>query len=1160
MAIEQKVVIRVEIDPDMSKAAAVNAFLTTLDKRLGKTNKSMSKTVDLLKSGMAYHLAENAKRMAAFGKSILKVNFKGLVVELALVTAGLVVMKGALSAGRGIMKGWANTVSFLKTTTAGFTAGLVVLVSTLMAANRQFQQTQLSPFIGGMQNAREAMGALRAESLAPMGVQGISGAAASMARAGTDSRRITPILKQIADISSGDPKAFQAMTQAVSQVQSSGKTQAGVKALTDLGPMFSEAAGKAGTMSADEFMKAMASGELTPEAFKGQMDRLGNTLMGTFKGMITKFYTSLADMGMIFLDPLRNALAQIEHILLRSLFRVQGTITSFGLETFIPKLIGGVERFSNWWVSLIVNDLPRLMEVYGKIADWWRDFTSGTSQYFGKLGESMDKFKESGDAAWNMWKNIFREIGEFFGGRFKEYDKDITSNLEQFQHFGTTFGRVVAGLLAVVTAFKDEFMGMLPELNDFFDFLTMEVFPVMQDFAVQFAKSFKSALPVIRNIASAFLPVLKALNSLIGSIGGSSGLGGLAVLVAGWLTMSKGGQASMGYMGAGYRGAGHAGGKGAWSYRLGQAASGRMNTARGAFGGGAGMIGSTRAFFGRGASGLGGGMPGGGMLKPHEMAMASALGVPVGPQGNMWQRGMGRMKGAGMKGMFGGKGMRPGGLSLSKGMGMGPMMAMMMGSQLLGSMIPGEGGEAVSSAGSYAAMGSMFGVGGAVAGAGLGMAQTANKARTGKGGALSGAAAGAAIGSFIPGIGTVGGAIIGGVLGWARGSSNAKKLAQAGRDLAEEIVDGVAEGFETKSRSQIEADVKDLSELVKDEVRMKDMAKQGGVSFEAFDAEMRLRQVAMEEEIYGTNGVITRISAGAQSLADITGESAQSIEDNAERWGIALQAGESSIDAYIQKLNESFSEISSEEIASLITGSVYDTLMNTPADIEEDQRRAKDESKAAINALFTDMETTGKVDMDLWTAVRQTGLGVGTSLGLEGNELMDFVAGGLQGLGQLAKDGGYTIPDELIASIATDPFKEKGGFAKTTIEDFKESDFYAQNLTQMGGLVGMDPETLDNAVQAMFLAGNAEQQLEILNQTLHSEAAAALADYVNETNSATEAVAHFRGILLDDGTFDADAFKTYQAAANDPEGAARLAAERKVATDQGQSADLLDIR
>ena len=1118
MAVEQKVVIRVEIDPDMSKAAAVNAFLTTLDKKLGKTNKQLSKTVDLLKAGMAYHLANVAKKMAAFGKAILKVNFKGLIVELALVTAGLVAMKGTLAAGRGIMRGWANTVDFLKVTTAGFTAGLVVLVSTLMAANRQFQQTQLSPFIGGMQNAREAMGALRAESLGLMGVQGISGAAAQMARAGTDSRRITPILKQIADISSGDPKAFQAMTQAVSQVQSSGKTQAGVKALTDLGPMFSEAAGKAGTMSADEFMKAMASGELTPDAFKGQMDKLGNTLMGGFKGMITKFYTSLADMGMIFLDPLRNALAQIEHILLRSLFRVQGTITSFGLETFIPKLISGVERFSNWWVKLIINDLPKLMEMYGNIAEWWRNFTAGTSKFFGKMGESMDKFRESGAAAWTMWKNIFREIGDFMGGRFKEYDEDITDNLKQFQHFGTTFGRVVSGLLGVVTAFKDEFMGMLPELNDFFDFLTMEVFPVMEDFAVQFAKSFKSALPVIRNIASVFLPMLKALNSLIGAIGGSSGLGGLAVLVAGWLTMSRGGQASMGWMRRGYMGVDPAPiGKGSWSYALGQGFAGRAGAARTAAGAGgmAGIWGGGKAFFG------GGGAQARAMARmaPHELAMAQALGTPIGPQGNMFQRGMGRLKGAGMKGMFGRGGMRPGGLSLSKGMGMGPMMAMMMGSQLLGGIMGGQHGEAVSQAGSYAAMGSMFGVGGAVAGAGLGMAMTANKARTGKGGALSGAAAGAAIGSFIPGIGTVGGAVIGGVIGWMRGSSNAKKLADAGRDLARDMIDNITEGFEEKSRSEINEDRDALVELLNDEVRMKDIAKQKGVTYKAFDAEMRLQQETMEKELYGPDGVMTRISKSATTLADITGDSADDIEDNAERWGIALQEGENAIDKYIQKLNEPFNEMSSEEISSIITGSVYDTFMNTPADIAENQRRAKDESKAAINALFTDMEATGEVDMDLWTAVRQTGLGVGSSLGLEGNELMDFVAAGLAGLGGLAKEGGYNISPDLLNEL-TGSWDGTGGFTKTTIEDFKKSDFYAQNLTQMGGLIGMDQNELDDRVNAMFLAGDAEQQLEILNQTLHSEAAKSLAEYIDETNKATAAVAAFKDVLLNDGTFE----------------------------------------
>ena len=1100
MAVEQKVVIRVEIDPDMTKAAAVNAFLSTLDKRLGKTNKSLQQTTDLLKAGMAYHLAEVAKKMAAFGKAILKVNFKGLVVELALVTAGLVAMKGALAAGRGIMNGWANTVSFLKVTTAGFTAGIVALVSALMAANRQFQQTQLSPFIGGMQNAREAMSALRGDSLGLMGPQGISGAVATLTRAGADTRRLTPMLKQIGNISSGDPKAFQALTQAVAAVQSTGKTKAGAEALKGLGPMFEGVAGKAGAMSADEFMKAMASGDLTPTAFKGQMDKMGTTLMGGFKGMITKFYVALADMGGVFLDPLRNALAQIEHILLRSLFRVSTTIQSFGLETFIPKLISGVERFSNWWVKLIVNDLPRLLEVYGNIAEWWRDFSSGTGKWFTRLGAGMDKFKTSGEAAWKFWKNIFREIGDFMGGRFQEYDKDITKNLEQFQHFGTTFGRVIAGLLGVVTAFKDEFMGMLPELNSFFDFLTMDVFPVMQDFAVQFAKAFKSALPVIRNIASAFLPMLNALNKLIGAIGGSSGLGGLAVLVAGWLTMTKGGQDSMQYMRGGYLGDVAPRGRGSLSHRLGASVGNRFRAGRGAMAAGAGMAGTGGAFFATGA----------GVSAARFPVLGGGLHGPVDPRLTQSQA-LRQRWGNRMKNM----GSARAGFGMSKGMGMGPMMGMMMGGQLLGSMVGGDAGGAISSAGSYAAMGSMLGPGGALLGAGLGFGKAALDARTGKGGALAGAASGAALGGMLGGpIGAGIGAALGGAIGWWKGNKNAEKLAKAGEDLAKETVDAIVDGFKSKSREGINKDRQDLVDLINDEVRMKDMAKQKGVSYEAFDSEMRLQQIALEESV---PGIFANIDSSVNKLAEITGHAADDIEANAARWGIALQGGQQAIDDYVKKANEAFKDHTEANVASIIDGVVYDTFMNSPLDVQNRKDRARDESRAAMNNLFADMQATGKVDPDLMAGMKSAAMAEGSALGLTGGALTQWVDAGIRGLPELARRGGYSIDSGAMNEL-TGQWGE-GGFYGAAFENFKDTNYYAQNLTQMSGRMGMSETELETTIKDMFHAVDAEAQMAIFNERLHSEAADALVEYKNQVVLSTEALAEFRARLLGGGGF-----------------------------------------
>jgi hypothetical protein len=1109
MAIEQKVVIRVEIDPDMTKAAAVNAFLSTLDKRLGKTNKKLNKTSDLLKDGVAFHLGRAARKMADFGKAILKVNFKGLIVELGLVTIGLVAMKGALAAGRGIMRGWNSTVSFLKVTTAGFTASIVALVSALMAANRQFQQTQLSPFIGGMQNAREAMGALRSESLAPMGVQNITATAAMLSRAGLDTRRQAAVMREMANISSGDPKAFQAMSQAVAAVQSSGSTKAGVAALQGLGPMFKDVAGKAGSMSADEFIKAMGSGKLTPEAFQGQMDKINQTLMGGFKGMVTKLYVALADMGMIFLDPLRNALAQVEHIFLRSLHRVTGTINAYGLETFVPKLVSGVERFTNWWVKLIVNDLPRLMEVYGNIADWWRSFTAGTSQWFGNLGAAMDKFKESGDAAWQFWKNIFGEIGKFMGGRFNEYDKDIKKQRQEFEMFGTSLGRVIAGILGVVTAFKDEFMEMLPELNEFFAFLTIDVFPVMQDFAEQFAQAFKSALPVIRNIVSAFLPMLILMNKLIGVIGGSSGMGGLGILFAGWLAMTQGGRGMMHWTRQGMiGGAAPTGGQGAISYKMGQRMAGSSaggffatrNAARAAGGGFFGSFKGARA--GSAAS-----------RAAARAALPPGVAGPVLPAKTAW--------------------------SPTRGMGMGTMIAGMLLAQTVGGVVGGDTGQAIASAGTMAAMGSMMGLSGALGMGALAMGSTAWKARTEKGGAMAGAisggmggaSAGAMIGTMIggPGLGTAAGLIVGAVVGtiaghvlgsW-RGRDNEERLAEAGRELASELVRTIVDAMKVGSRGDITNRMTEFDELLADDAKLTDMARQAGVSKKAFTDEMNWRRLKLIYEV--VPDLLNKIGISAATLGEITGETALEIEDNAKRWGIALQAGGQAVDDYIYQRNIRFKHTTAAEIDSMISGATYDTLMDSPMHIEHRKNVLGLESKAATDTLFTSMQS-GDIDMDALNAYLSTGIAEMAASGMSASEQNAAIGRVLANMGTNATKWGFGgeiqgAIRQVQSNYGVTPGGTGQGFVDTTFKKFKENDFYAQNLTEMSGRLygegeSMDQDKFDADMKAMFEASDAGEQLAVFNQILWSVEADAIVKHKNLMDLDSEALEIHRLALL----------------------------------------------
>jgi hypothetical protein len=335
MAVEQKVVIKVEIDPDLSKSAAVNAFLTQLDRRTKKTTNAV-KLFDAGFKKMGVTVGKAAAKLMDFGKKLMKINLKVFAIEIAAVTASLLIMKAALATGAGFMRAWHNTVKFARAATAGFAASIVTLGSAVASAHRQFQQFQLAPFVGGIHQARSAMsGAMTAM---PGYGQMAGQVGAVLAKAGIQAGNVQSIVRQIGDMGAGDAKTFQTLAQAVATVKKTGSSAAGVQALQQMGPQFAASAQKAGQMGGQEFLAALKSGALTPEAFQGSMAALNSTLFGGVKEMITRLYVRLASMGEVFLGPLREAMGEIEQIVMSGLFRISGAIRSFGLETL---LVGG---------------------------------------------------------------------------------------------------------------------------------------------------------------------------------------------------------------------------------------------------------------------------------------------------------------------------------------------------------------------------------------------------------------------------------------------------------------------------------------------------------------------------------------------------------------------------------------------------------------------------------------------------------------------------------------------------------------------------------------------------------------------------------------------------------------------------------------------------
>ena len=528
MAVEQKVVIKVEIDPDLGKSAAINTFLTQLDRKTKRTSSTL-RVFDAGFKKFGVTVGKTTAKLMDFGKTLLKLNLKVFAVEIAAVTASMLAMKAALAVGSGFMKAWTNTVKFARAATAGLAASVVTLASSLAAAHRQFQQFQLAPFVGGLNQARTAMaGAMTAM---PMYGQQASQVAAVLSKAGIQAGNVQAVVRQIGDMAAGDNKAFTNLAQAVANVQKTGSSAAGVQALQAMGPQFQKSAQQAGAMGGKEFINALQSGALTPEAFQGSVAALSTTLFGGVKEMITRLYVRLASMGEIFLDPLRNAMGEIENIVANGLFRISGAIRAFGLETFIPGFVNMLAKFTDWMVILINRDLPKLMGYFGAIRAWWGDFKEGTSNFFGRMSKGLRGYSDAASEAWGMTKNFFGSLGGGFGSRMSKWREGMEQNGQAFQQFGTNLGDVVVAGISVVARIGDLFFENLDKINNFLRFLADKVFPAIESFSGVFVQAFITALPWIQRIVDLLLPVISAFSGLVGMVSGAGGgLGSLAIV------------------------------------------------------------------------------------------------------------------------------------------------------------------------------------------------------------------------------------------------------------------------------------------------------------------------------------------------------------------------------------------------------------------------------------------------------------------------------------------------------------------------------------------------------------------------------------------------------------------------------------------------------
>ncbi len=1086
------------IDKGFAKAIGKDvAALNALEASAMRNNKLMRMQNDLLTNELTKAFGRLGARVSDFGARLVKLNLKGFTLELGAVTAGLLLMKASLATGRFIANAWGKTIDFLRGSVAGLTAGVTALVATLAAANREFTTLQMMPFAGGsMVNAGVPL-RMANPAVQMMGVQGNTQVIASLRKAGLSTHQIQGLMPQLANLSNADPKAYTQLAQALGQSTSAGSSRAFADALGGQGSIFKGVSQQAASMSADNLIGAIISGQLTPKSFEGQIGRLNETLFGSFKGMVTRLYTSLADMGWMFIGPLRDAMFTIEREFAVTLSKIYGSMRNFG-----DSMGGGIgdqaTSFFSWMAQIINNDLPKLPDKFRAIGSWWKDFTAGGSRWFGSMGDRMHKYEDSAASAWEMTKNIGRPVWGEVKNTFRAWNTAISQNGPGIEGFGTALGGALGGGIEMVTRGITSFIDNLPAIRKFFNFLKDEVFPKLGDFAESFMDAFAKALPFIQSMVGALMPLLGILTSIVSTIGGMGGLGG-AVVTAGYMAgMTRGGRAAMG----GFHYGRKHGPQGAlFQSHLNRSPLATSFGAKYYSGGGMMMVpmNENGLRFSRNASGrvfrAAGTGPGAGQFMPVKGNYKVGHGGWNGMSGG--QLAMYAMMAGGMAGMIGGDNQVT---SMMQQMSMAAPLMMMGDHQINGRNFSG-----------------MKMAGGAAAIMGLMAARKTRGTGAGVGaGLMAGLPAMMALGGPTNPAGLaalIGGGIYGGVKGWM----NQRKYERLGVEFANKSKNNFVTDMGNLSTRQGIRDALESYELLLGNTdQLKINAEEQGVSYKSYRNQMQKNRGAIG--ISGA-GMLTRLESALTSIADITGEAALDIEAQAERYGLALHKTADLVEFYHRR-NAKYKTYGAPEYRTSLTGILSSRIANSVFAVgtPQQQRLQAAQNTMAANTALGNVMQAGGFDDALAQDVLVTTMAEGQALGLKGAELLGWFGLSMQGWGEMMRGRGYNISDSRIQKLTrvgmatANPNNLLPEFLKTG-----EGQSMFEMMTGTGLYTkGQSHELMKSAL----MSKDPEKALEGLTKAMHSEQAKKTAEALGEVESASLKLAYAFDLLLDSSLTD----------------------------------------
>ena len=539
MATEEKVVIKVEVDADITDdLKIIEQRIKALEKRtkaFNKASKDLDKTTDRLGSKFGKLKSLFGKLTGAFTKfftTIAKFSFLALAGQIGLFTAGLLAAKAALMTGRVAVQGYQIALRGLSVAAAGVATAMAVAA----AALREFQEVQLSPHLGGGTKGRARAAQLN-RSMSPKMLGLLGGESASAmkmhyARAGVQASSSNMLTKQLYNLTGGDAKAAEALAASFA----AGNFQKAKKAVSSTAGYRADSLDGVSTMGG--LMSTVGGGGATSTAFSGVSSDMAGTLIGTLKTSFSGLVNIFADMGQSMVAPFRDAFQEISHILKADIIAMSGMVNTFGADSFAPTLVTVVEKVSGFIRDNIMDNLDDVKNMGESFVGFFKQ--AGT--FFESIGAYLVKLEPAADVVIEM----FKAMGGAAGGRglFQQFNELVTTNGEAFVEFGSAIGNVFGALFDQLENGQMGFFNKLPLLSEILNTIAGSVIPSVYDVLNRFAplmERIPGALEGLANVLGMLAPLIgglvAAVNGIISAVNmvpgvGSSGMGDLLGLAA----------------------------------------------------------------------------------------------------------------------------------------------------------------------------------------------------------------------------------------------------------------------------------------------------------------------------------------------------------------------------------------------------------------------------------------------------------------------------------------------------------------------------------------------------------------------------------------------------------------------------------------------------